>query len=238
MPYRKQQFLNDEIYHIILRALDDNLLFKDVDDYYRGIFSIYEFNTDIPVKIRERRRIRAQLKKDDQKEITVLHDPRHKLVEVLSFCFMPNHLHLLLKQIINGGITKFMRKVGTGLGGYFNTKYNRKGHVFQNRFKDVLIRDEDQLKTGFVYIHTNPIALIEPRWKELGVKKPEKTIEFIENYKWSSYQDYLGEKNFPSVTDRDLLSEIMDGVKGCQDSVNDWIRYKGEIREFSDILLE
>ena len=62
MPYRKQQFVNDEIYHIVLRGIDDNLLFKDIDDYYRGIFSIYEFNTITPIQIRERRRERIKIK--------------------------------------------------------------------------------------------------------------------------------------------------------------------------------
>lgn len=93
-----------------------------------------------------------------------------------------------------------MMKFGAGYGGYFNRKYHRKGHVFQQRFSAVHIEGEEQLKTVFVYIHTNPISLIEPNWKEKGIEEPEKVIEFLENYKWSSYQDYIGKKNFPSVT--------------------------------------
>ena len=63
MPYRKEQFVNGEIYHIVIRGIDDNLIFKDIDDHYRGVFSIYEFNTTKLVVIRERRRMRAQIKK-------------------------------------------------------------------------------------------------------------------------------------------------------------------------------
>ncbi len=252
MPYRKQQFVNGENYHIILRAIDNNLLFKDVNDYYRGIFSIYEFNTADPVEILERRKIRAKIKKiirntggpsspEFSSEI-VVSDLRDKLVKILAFCFMPNHIHLLLEQIKNNGITTFMRKVGTGLGGYFNKKYNREGHVFQSRFKDVHIKDEEQQKNAFVYIHTNPISLIEPKWKELGIKNLKKTIDFVEKYKWSSYLDYLGGKNFPSVTDRDSLLGLMGGVEGCRNFVNGWIEYKKELREelnkFSDLPLD
>jgi len=237
MPYRKQQFVNEEIYHIVLRGIDDNLIFKDIDDYYRGIFSIYEFNTTKPVTIQSRRKIRATIKKKNRGRASIL-DERDKLVEVLAFCFMPNHIHLLLKQLKSGGITKFMSKVGTGYGRYFNKKYNRRGYVFQNRFLAVHIKDDEQLKTVFVYIHTNPIALIEPNWKEKGIKNPKKIIKSLENYKWSSYSDYILKKNFPSITNRDFLLKIMKGKRGCKEFVDYWVKYKGEIRKFANLSLE
>ena len=87
---------------------------------------------------------------------------------------------MLLKQIKNNGISEFIRKVGVGYAGYFNKKYRRKGHLFQGRFKTVHIENNEQLKTVFVYIHTNPIALIESKWKEEGLKAPEKAINFLE----------------------------------------------------------
>ena len=165
-------------------------------------------------------------------------DSREKLVEVLAFCIMPNHLHLLVRQIKDGGIIKFMAKLGTGYGGYFNRKYKRQGPLLLRRFTAVHIENEEQLKTVFVYIHTNPISLIEPKWKEIGIKNPEKAIEFIENYKWSSYPDYIGKKNFPSVTDREFILKIMGGEEGCKEFVEAWIKYKGEIREFAELALE
>lgn len=240
MPYRKEQFVNDEIYHIVLRGIDDNLIFKDTDDYYRGVFSIYEFNNTKSVEILKRREQRQKEKKKLRGGLASLQlpDKRDKLVDVLSFCFMPNHLHLLLKQIKSEGITKFMVKTGTGYGGYFNRKYNRKGYVFQNRFLSVPIKNDNQLKIIFTYIHTNPISLIEPNWKGRGIKNPKKVIEFLENYKWSSYQDYLGVKNFPSVTERESILEIMSGKQGCKDFIKNWVRYKGELKKFPNLFLE
>lgn len=132
-----------------------------------------------------------------------------------------------------------MSKFGTGLGGYLNRKYGRKGHVFQDRFKAVHIKDDNQFKIVFVYIHANPISLIEPNWKEAGIKEPEKVIKFLEgDCRWSSYFDCIGKKNFPSVTDREFILKIMGGEQGCRDAVNNWVRYKGEIREFADLALE
>ncbi|MBU4480699.1 transposase [Patescibacteria group bacterium] len=251
MPYRKEQFVNGEIYHIIVKGVDGNAIFKDIDDHYRGIFSIYEFNNAKRVKIRERRKARLRLKeqmkkiaKEFQKIKTQINtgptsvDSRDKLVEVLTFCIMPNHLHLLVRQIKDGGIIKFMQKLGTGYGGYFNRKYGHQGYVTQKRFTAVHIKTEEQLKIVFVYIHTNSISLIEPKWKEIGIKDPEKAIKFVEEYKWSSYPDYIGKKNFPSVTERDFILKIMGGEQGCKDFVESWIRYKGKIREFADLALE
>ncbi len=241
MPYRKEQLVNGEIYHIVLRALDNNLIFKDENDYYRGIFSIYEFNNGKPTTIRERREARVKIKqllKEQNRGPTSVPDKRNKFVEILSFTFMPNHIHLLLKQIKDKGITEFMRKVGTGYGGYFNRKYNRKGHVFQNRFFSVRIKNEEQLMAVFAYIYVNPISLIEPNWKEKGIKNLKKASQFLENYKWSSYQDYIGKKNFPSVTDREFILKVMGGESGCKEFVEHWIRYKGEIKEFPELSLE
>jgi len=235
MPYRKEQFANKEIYHIVLRALDNNLIFKDIDDYYRGIFSIYEFNNDIPVEILERRK---QRKKEKTAGDRVSPETRKLLVEILAFCFMPNHIHLLLKQITNNGLSKFMKKFGIGYASYFNRKYKRKGYVFQNRFLSVHIKNDNQLKIVFNYIHTNPLSLIEPGWKEIGIKDPKKSTEFLESYKWSSYQDYIGIKNFPSVSERNFMLEIMGREEEIKEFINNWISYKKELNEFNNLFLE
>jgi putative transposase len=238
MPYRKEQFANDEIYHIILRGLDDKLIFKDINDYYRGIFSIYEFNNANRIEIRKRReQIKNRKKKVGGVPDSAI-DERDKLVDVLCFCFMPNHVHLLLKQKRDGGIVKFMNKIGSGYAGYFNRKYERKGYVFQNRFRSVPIKDDNQLRVIFNYIHVNPISLIEPGWKEKGIRNLDEVISFLEDYKWSSYSDYIGEKNFPSVTERDFLSEILNGVVGCREAIEDWVKYKEEMIRVQNILLE
>jgi len=241
MPYRKQQLINGEIYHVILRGIDNNLIFKNTDDYYRGIFSIYEFNDKKSVEILKRRRqiqtIKKKLKNGGGRASSIS-DQRDKLIEILTFCLMPNHIHLLTRQLRDDGITKFMRKLGTGYGSYFNRKYGRKGYVFQNRFSAVHIKDDKQLKIAFVYIHTNPIALVEPNWKEKGIKNPKRAIKFLEEYKWSSYLDYIGRHSFPSVTERKFIWTILNEGQGCQKFVNYWIRHKGKIKEFTGLALE
>lgn len=234
MPIQRPQLVNGEIYHIVIRGVGDSLIFQDVDDYYRGIFSLYEFNTTDPVEIRECRKLRKIQKTSGE----LFSDTRNLLVEVLAFKFMPNHIHFLLRQVRDNGITDFMRKFGAGYARYFNEKYNRKGHLFQSRFRAVHIRTNEQLQNVFVYIHANAISLIEPKWKELGVSDVQKAVDFLENYKWSSYPDYIGKKNFPSITERKFLLEVMGGEEGCRKFVEDWVKYKKEIASGADIALE
>lgn len=249
MPRQKRNFINGEIYHLVLRRIGNELLFGDVNDYYRGIFCIYEFNTTKPITIRERRAARSKFKKaikEATKGLTpvnvkvrqapqtlVFSDTRDLLVEVLAFCLMPNHIHLLVRQLKDGGISKFIQKVAAGYAAYFKNKYGikLKGHFFQDRFSAIHIKTDEQLRVVFTYIHTNPTSLIEPEWKQEGVNDPKKVIKFLEKYKWSSYLDYLDKKNFPSVTMRDFVLEIMGEKEGCRKWVENWVMYKGEIRK-------
>jgi len=152
--------------------------------------------------------------------------------------FNAQHVHLLVKQIKDKGVSKFMSKIGTGYGGYFNRKYNRQGHVFQNRFYAVRIKTDDQLKTVFAYIHTNPLSTIYPKWKEIRIKNSDKAIKLLESYKWSSCLDYIGVKNFPSVTERIFIIELMGGEQECKEFIKYWIEYKGESKEYSNLFLE
>jgi len=200
MIYKKPQLINNEIYHVVSRTVGDTEVFDDEKDFYRGIFSIYEFNNANSVEIRLRRQQRKKEKVLESIEKAYGRptsvdgtsvDRRDKFVEVLAFSFMPNHLHLILKQVKDDGIVKFMKKVNGGYAKYFNEKYNRKGHLF-NKFRAVYIKDDDQLKNTFVYVHTNLISLIETGWKEKGIANPEKVKEFLENNKRHSYPDYLG----------------------------------------------
>ncbi len=246
MPKRKEQFITGEIYHLIIRAIDNNLIFKDEDDYFRGIFSIYEFNNQKPISIFLRRRYRAVEKKREKKlkdigspTIIFPEDKRNKFVEILVFCFMPNHIHLLVRQLKDGGISKFMQKVGIGLSKYFNRKHKRKGHVFQDAFRSVHIENDNQLITVVNYIHINPILIIEPNFKEQGIKDPEKTIKFLEEeFRWSSLFDYLGKGNFKSVTERGFVLDLLGGIEGCKNLLRDRIFYKKISKNNKEIFLE
>ena len=112
------------------------------------------------------------------------------------------------------------------------------GHVSQGKYRAVHIKNDKQLITVFVYIHTNSASLIFPNWKERGIGNTDKAINFVENYKWSSYADYLGGKNFPSVTSREFLLNELGGAKEAQRFVNDWLQLKKELADLDVVALE
>ena len=233
MPIKRPPIINNEIYHIVMRGVEGRTIFFEEKDHFRFIHDLFEFNDEDDVLSTYRVNISGTVPDILERE----RKKRKLLVEILAFCLMSNHFHLLLRQIKEQGISKFMRKLG-GYATYINKKYSREGHLYQGRFRAVHIKDEDQLKNGFVYIHTNPIELIEPGWKEEGIKNQKEAIQFLENYRWSSYLDYLGKKNFPSLTNRELLSNILGDKEGCQKFITSWILYKAEIKNLGPVVLE
>ena len=238
MASPQREFVNGEIYHIVLRSVEGIKIFKDDSDYYRAIFGLYEFNDEQPVSIWARRKKKKQTKSLQGPTLQRLNEgKRVKIVEILAFCLMPNHIHLLLRQIKDQGITKFMRKLGTGYAMYFNKKYDRKGHLFQGNFASVHIKNEAQLSVVFNYIHLNPVSIIFPHYKEKGIADVEKAMSFLESYKWSSLLDYLGQKNFPSVTQRDFMLEVVGDRSLIKEEILSWLKHKKEIKE-TELLLE
>lgn len=235
MASRETPLINTHFYHVIFRGIDGRKIFQDDQDYYRMVHDMFEFNDDDYTLSTYRL---------DQWERELAIKNRRKrdfLVRVHAFCLMSNHVHLILEQVKEEGISKFMHKLCGGYSRFFNCKYKRKGHLFQDKFKSVHIADDTQFNFLFVYVHTNPIAIFCPDWKNSGIDGNEKDIiDFVENYKWSSYRDYLLADNFPSVTQREFFLEINTKEK-WQEFVNDWVLFKKEIFDLEknrDIALE
>ncbi len=103
---------------------------------------------------------------------------------------MPNHFHLLIEQVGDISISSLILKLCTSYTRYLNKKYKRVGHVFQDKFKAVLIENNPQLMWTSAYIHMNAV-------KDKIVKHPSK-------YPWSSYNDYAINRNLP-ITTKELL---------------------------------
>jgi putative transposase len=203
---------NDEVYHIYNRGVEKRKIFLDNQDHFRFIHSLYEFNDknptlNFPIEVR--------LPKDKKREV---------LVEILAYCLMPNHFHLMLRQVKENGITEFMRKMGTGYTNYFNKKNKRVGSLFQGKYKMTHIQKESHYIYLPYYIHFNPLKLVGFDWKENTVEDFEKSIEFLENYRWSSFQNYIGTKNFPSLINEKFISEFFGGPESYRKSVRSWLK--------------
>ena len=245
MPSRRPQFVNNEFYHIFNRGVEKRTIFHQISDYFRFIFCLYELNDKNLVKMRDRiRERRARRERKNTGRTRVIQRKRESLVEIIAFCLMPNHYHLVLRQLVNRGISLFMKKLGDSYVGYFNEKYDRKGmgSLFQGRFQAVYIRNEDQFRYLICYIFTNPVELLERNWKEAGLKDPQKALKFLEEYRWSSYLDCIGKENFPSVTKREFLMEIFGSPANVKENVKDWLLDRTELKKslaaIEDLLLD
>lgn len=217
---QKPPFLENQIYHIYNRGVEKRNIFLDDRDYFRFLHDLFEFNDENSVFNvayyfnSGSKEIKSQGPKKEKK-------PRKLLVEILIFTLMPNHFHLLLKQKRENGIVKFMQKLGTGYTNYFNKKYERVGGLFQGRFKAVLISEEAHFIHLPFYIHTNPLDLIYGSSTSIDWRE---RMKFLENYRWSSYLDYIGKKNFPSLTSREFLLEFWGGEKEYLKETEKWLR--------------
>jgi putative transposase len=145
------------------------------------------------------------------------------IVEIMAFCLMPNHFHLILKQKEEDGIADFMQKLGAGYTGYFNQKYERSGVLFQGKYKFIRLINEPHFVHLPNYIHLNPLSIENPDWKDKGFKNYKEAISFLEKYRWSSFLDYIGKKNFPSVTQRDLLLNFFKGPENYKEETFKWL---------------
>jgi len=224
--FRKDPFVNGEYYHIYNRGIDKRVIFKSKNDYERFMMLLYVSNSDNE-SFRLDNLINQQHKTFDQ--ILVL-DKGKPLVSIGAWCLMTNHFHLLLRQETDGGITKFMKKVGTGYSMFFNIKYQRQGALFGGPFKSKLIGANDNyLKHLFGYIHLNPLDIKFSGWeKEIG-KSSEKMKCFLESYRYSSYLDYLGVKRVEgNIIQPENFPEYFEGTQGFKDFVEDYFSNKDE----------
>jgi putative transposase len=238
MPRRNIQIVNGEFYHLVKRGIEEREIFLDEEDRLRFVNSLLVFNDKSPTLWN----IRSFWYKRIPENLTSNFSPKLPLLEIHAFALMPNHFHLLVRQLIDEGIQTFMQKLG-GYSQYFNRKYKREGALFPGRYKIIHIKGENQLRNTFVYIHTNPVALIEPEWKEWKVKNCLKAIEFLENeYRWSSYRDYLGKENFPNLIKKEFFIKLFGGEREIKNEINSWIKFKSENltnkQEFLEIILE
>src|SRR3989339_2027244 len=224
------QFVTNELYHIYNRGVEKRNIFLDDKDRVRFIHDLYEFNDKNPT-------LNLNYHVGSQTEYTgvslqyIQAKPRETIVEILVFCLMDNHFHLLLRQKVENGITMFMHKLGTGYTNSFNKRYERAGSLFQGKFKAVNIQSEEQLMYLPYYIHLNPIELAYPGWKENGLRDYKKATEFLSNYRWSSHLDYAGNKNFPSLTEREFLLKIFGGQSSYKKGL------ENQIREYTEEVL-
>ena len=179
-----------EHYHIFNRAVNKQVIFHNTGDYIRFLFLILHFQSAIKVS-HLNREVKEFAESLGQHRVLTI---EKRMVELVAFCIMPNHFHLIVKELEESGIASYMQRVLNAYGKYYNTKYEKSGHVFQGPYRAVHISDDRQLLHLSAYIHRNPREISKWFRKE-------------EQYTWSSYQDFIGENRWGKL----ILPDIVIG---------------------------
>jgi len=204
---RKHIISEGEYYHLYNRGVEKRNIFLTQEDRKRFKRLLYIANGT-------ERFVYRDIEKKSLKEI----DRGEPLVAIAAWVLMPNHFHILVKEITAGGIAAFMEKLCTGYSSYFNKRHDRVGPLFQGRYKSQHVTEDTHLKYLFAYIHLNPLKLIEPAWKERGSINTTKAKKFISAYEHSSYLSYVDTNREENI----ILSK------------NEFPEYFSEKRDFED----
>ncbi len=165
-------YVKDGFYHIYNRGVEKRTVFESVQDYKVFLKYLSEYLSPVEDKKNKRKSFTLQ-------GLTfqgLPHQPKNYFdkIELVAFCLMPNHFHLLIKQLDEYSMKNFMNSLTTRYTMYFNKKYDRVGSLFQGVYKAVLVNNNDYLIHLSRYIHLNPYELT----KDLASA-------------YSSYADYL-----------------------------------------------
>lgn len=193
-----KQFIENGYYHVYNRGVEKRNIFLDKQDY--AVFLNYLKKYLDPILGSDPLWKRKSL---------------YQEVELLAFCLMPNHFHLLIKPLTLTGLTKLMRAVCTNYVMYFNAKYERVGGLFQGKYKAALILDEPYLLHLSRYIHLNPYGGSDP----------------LIDYPYSSYGYYLGKRSSAWIKPDEILAFFKTAQKT---SLKDCLSYESFVEDYKE----
>jgi len=206
---RKISFVNGEYYHVYNRGVEKIKTFHSNFDFLRFCKSMEEFNDIDPViSLYIKNRIKSVGVRPLQK--------KRRIVEIVSYCLIPNHFHLILKQLREGGISEFMKRLSGGYTGYFNYKNKRSGVLFQGKFKSIHIDSNDYLLYLSAYVNGNFLVhrINNRKWKYSSLNN--------KNEKLSNLRIFSKEfKNFKDY--KKYVSLVVKGIKEKREEMKKYI---------------
>lgn len=218
MSTRILEFSLDEYYHIYNRGVDKRVIFVDEADHERFVKLLYTANSDTSIYL------------SDREGWPISKIQRGKsLVAIGAWCLMPNHFHILLKEVGENGISMFMQKLLSGYSTYFNKKYYRRGTLFESRFKAKHLDTDEYLKYQYSYIHLNPIGIIDSGWKKKQIEDKMKAKNFLKEYKYSSYKDYASEgREENAILNVEVFPEYFSTNTNFEAMIEEWVNFADE----------
>lgn len=220
----KKILVTGEVYHIFSRSIALFKIFNDDSDFLRmkHMLKYYQLE-DQPVKFSRFLEIERTQKEGFDKHFEAVAKNGVKLAEIIAYCFMPTHLHLILKQLKDNGISIFMSNLLNSYSRYFNIKHGRKGPLWESKFKAVLVDSDEQLLHLTRYIHLNPVTA--------------RIVDKPQDWKNSSYFEYSLDGN---AKNRICGYEDMLDIEPVSYGkfVEDMISYQRHLSDIKKLILE
>ncbi len=197
-----RRYISSSYYHVYARGNSKHRIFVDENDYITFL------------KILER-----YLSPEEARDSIGLSYPNfYNRVDLLAYCVMPNHFHLLLYQRQQSDVTSLMRSIMTSYSRYFNKRYKRTGPLFESRFRSSLITDDNYLQHITRYIHLNPRQWRDYEYSSLPYYlqrdtvswlRPDRILELFESpAKYESFvADYEENKKLMDILKKELANE-------------------------------
>ena len=222
MMSEREPFGIDEWYHCYNRGVDKRIIFEDAGDYNRFLLLLYLGNGSVPLRISniKNRNLCAVLENES------IERGEH-LVEIGAYTLIPNHFHLILKEILEGGIATFTQRIFTAYTMYFNKKHERTGNLLSGVFKSRHIDDDIYLKQVISYVHLNSAEIFDLEWKT-GRGNLKKIENGLREYPYSSLPDFLGQKRPERKILGDSIFELFDASPTLQEIIYDANAYYTE----------
>lgn len=210
---RRSVFAEGEYYHIYNRGVEKRAIFLNDRDRWRFLTLLLLLQGEVLVPKISRIVSDVQhwrLDSDIFKEVLASRE-----VELVCFCLMGNHYHLILSEIKEGGISRYMMRLGDSYTKYFNIIHERKGHLFESKFQSIHIDENNYLRHLSAYIHLNPRDL-----KSWGGREHE--------YPWSSFRSYCGDGRLGDFINPSI---IIDQFR----NTDEYVQFVKETRKKDDL---
>ncbi|PIP51529.1 hypothetical protein COZ61_00655 [Candidatus Berkelbacteria bacterium CG_4_8_14_3_um_filter_33_6] len=208
MGIRKVELSNEQYYHVFNRSIAKYEIFTSDREYQHFIYSLrYYLAPEAHLKMSRF----TELSTKNQMKILNKRDRNNQPIDIICYCIMPTHFHLLVKQNKDFGVTNYLRLVQNSYSHYFNLKHKRSGPLWQGKFKNIQVKSDEQLLHLTRYIHLNPS-------NSILVDKPEEWLS-------SSYNEYLN-SNEDLCTYKDIID--IDSSE-YQNFVNDRKDYQRQL---------
>ena len=201
MPRTMRRLSETKTYHVMVRGNERKELFLDDDDRIRYMETL------------------SRIAGRSIEESPAFDVKMEKKFEIYAYCLMDNHVHLLINEG-EDKIARIMKRIGTSYAYYFNKRYGRVGHLFQDRFKSEPIESEGYLLAAIRYIHNNPVKA--------------NIVKYATEYKWSSYHEYVNKPNPQKLINNKIFLDIFSSDK--QRAVELFVEYSNQesMEEFID----